>query len=73
MSDAPKPPSSRRPDDAPGSADPDQEAASEAPEPDDADRVAEAGNAYVGRTLDDGLKSSDRLTEPGEGLADDEA
>ena len=33
-------------------------------------RVAEAGHAYVGRTMDDSLKSSDRVTEPGAGVDD---
>lgn len=40
-----------------------------APEMDGA-RVAEAGNAYVGRTMDDDLKSSPRVDEPGAGRAE---
>lgn len=35
-----------------------------APEMDDA-RIAEAGNAYVGRTMDDDLKSSPRVEDSG--------
>lgn len=73
MSDTPTPPSSRRPDADQGSVDPERDAAPAASEPDGADRVAEAGHAYVGRELDDALTSSDRVTEPGAGLADDEA
>ena len=40
-----------------------------APEMED-DRIAEAGNAYVGRTMDDRLKSSPRVEEPGAGTDD---
>ena len=67
------PPSARRPEQPTGSAEPDRDAAPAANEPEDADRVAEAGHAYTGRMLDDDLKSSDRVTDPGDGLAEDEA
>lgn len=36
----------------------------------DGERVAEAGNAYVGRTMDDSLKSSPRVETPGAGTDD---
>ncbi|MEL6617166.1 MAG: hypothetical protein AAFQ43_15600 [Bacteroidota bacterium] len=36
----------------------------------DGGRVAEAGHAYVGRTLDDDLKAHPRVDTPGEGRAD---
>ena len=71
MPDVP-PPSSHRPDADQGHVEPERDGAPAASEPDGAARVAEAGNAYVGRGLDDALKSSDRLTEPGEGLQDND-
>ena len=37
----------------------------------DGDRIAEAGNAYVGRTMDDRLKSSPRVDEPGAGTEEE--
>ena len=40
-----------------------------APEVEDGARIAEAGNAYVGRTMDDDLKSSPR--EEGSGVDED--
>ncbi|MEM1054356.1 MAG: hypothetical protein AAGI52_02425 [Bacteroidota bacterium] len=43
-----------------------------APEVEQAARIAEAGNAYVGRTMSDDLKSHPRVTEPGAAV-DDEA
>lgn len=33
-------------------------------------RQAEAGNAYVGRTMDDSLKANPRVDDPGAGTAD---
>ena len=42
---------------------PDRDAAPAAQEPPDGARVADAGNAYVGRTLDDRLKSSPRVED----------
>ena len=44
-----------------------------APEVEGGDRIAEAGNAYVGRTLDDDLKSSPRVEDPGAGVDEDDA
>ncbi len=73
MSDDRTPPSAHRPDADQGTVEPDRDAAPAASEPDGADRVAEAGNAYIGRTMDDALKSSDRVTEPGAGLVEDDA
>ena len=73
MSDDRTPPSARRPDADQGHADPDRDAAPAANEPDGADRIAEAGHAYTGRTLDDNLKETDRVTTPGAGLDPDEA
>lgn len=38
------------------------------PEP-EGKRIAEAGNAYVGRQMDDDLKAHPRVEEPGAGTA----
>ena len=61
MSDQPTPPGG----DAP--ADRSDAAPAANPMPDGEARVAEAGHGYVGRTMDDALKSSPRVTEPGAG------
>lgn len=42
-----------------------------APDVDEGARVAEAGNAYTGRMMDDRLKSSPRVDDPGEGVEDE--
>lgn len=47
------------------------DAAPAASEVDDGARVAEAGNAYVGRTLDDDLKSSPRVEDGDEAVDED--
>ena len=41
------------------------------PDP-EGDRVAEAGNAYVGRTLDDDLKENPRVEDADRALEDEE-
>ena len=48
---------------------PDRDAAPAATEVEDGARVAEAGNAYVGRTLDDRLKTAPRV-EDGDAAVD---
>ena len=54
--------------DAPAIA-PDRDAAPAASEmPDGEARVAEAGHGYVGRTMDDALKTAPRVEEPGAGV-----
>lgn len=75
MPDDRTPPSDRRPDADQGDIPPDRDAAPAANEPDGADRVAEAGHAYTRRADADGGPSdaTDRVTEPGAGLTDDEA
>ena len=50
--------------------DTDRDAAPAAAEVEDGARVAEAGNAYVGRTLDDDLKTSPRV-EDGDAAVDE--
>lgn len=45
-----------------------RDAAPAASEVEDGARVAEAGNAYVGRTLDDDLKSSPRVEDGDEAV-----
>lgn len=50
---------------------PDRDAAPAASEMEDGARVAEAGNAYVGRQLDDALKSSPRV-EDGDAAVDED-
>lgn len=42
-----------------------------APEVGEGARVAEAGHAYTGRQMDDELKSSPRVDEPGAGVDDE--
>lgn len=51
--------------------DPDRDAAPAAQQPPDGARVAEAGNAYVGRGLDDRLKSSPRVENGDEAVDHD--
>ena len=51
--------------------DPDGDAAPAAAEVEDGARVAEAGNAYTGRTMDDDLKSSPRVTDGDEAVDED--
>ena len=58
----------RRPAQDQGEADPDASAAAEV---EDGARVAEAGNAYVGRELDDDLKSSPRVEDGDEAVDED--
>ena len=66
MADAPTTPdSAETPDRAERS-----DAAPAATEVDGGARVAEAGHAYVGRTMDPDLKSAGRVTEPGAGVDD---
>ena len=50
---------------------PDRDAAPAATEVEDGARVAEAGNAYVGRMLDDSLKSSPRVEDADEAVDED--
>ena len=50
---------------------PDRDAAPAAQQPPDGARVAEAGNAYVGRTLSDDLKSSPRVEDGDEAVDED--
>ena len=66
MADTPTPPEQDQSDDA---IDPDRDAAPTATDVEDGARIAEAGNAYVGRTMDDALKSSPRV-EDGEAAVD---
>ncbi|WP_412060848.1 hypothetical protein [Rubrivirga sp. IMCC45206] len=47
------------------------DAAPAAAEVEDGARVAEAGNAYVGRTMDDRLKSSPRVEDGDEAVDED--
>ena len=61
-------PDQRQADDA---IEPDRDAAPVAQEVEDGARVAEAGNAYVGRTLDDRLKSSPRVEDGDEAVDED--
>lgn len=44
-----------------------------APDVEDGVRTAEAGHAYVGRTMDDDMQSSPRVTEPGAGTQEDDS
>ncbi len=50
---------------------PDRDAAPAATEVEDGARVAEAGHAYVGRTMDDALKSSPRVEDRDEAVDED--
>ena len=50
---------------------PDRDAAPAAAEVEEGARVAEAGNAYVGRTLDDDLKSAPRVEDGDEAVDED--
>ena len=50
---------------------PDRDAAPAAQEVPDGARVAEAGNAYVGRMLDDDLKTSPRVEDRDEAVDED--
>lgn len=70
MSDRPRPhaPEQDQSDDAIA---PDRDAAPAAAEVEDGARVAEAGNAYVGRQLDDDLKTSPRV-EDGDAAVDED-
>ncbi len=65
MADAPtpNPPEQDQSDDA---IEPD--ATTDTPEVEDGARVAEAGNAYVGRTMDDSLKTSPRVEDGDEAV-----
>ncbi len=49
----------------------DDDAAPAAQEVDEGARVAEAGNAYVGREMDDALKSSPRVEDGDEAVDED--
>ena len=49
----------------------DDDAAPAAQEVDEGARVAEAGNAYVGREMDDSLKSSPRVEDGDEAVDED--
>ena len=68
MSDAPTPRKPDQPQDATPSMDLERDAAPAASEVEDGARVAEAGNAYVGRTMDDALKSSPRVEDGDEAV-----
>ena len=57
--------------DAEGELDTDDDAAPAAAEVDDGARVAEAGNAYVGRGMDDRLKSAPRVEDRDEAVDED--
>ena len=50
---------------------PDRDAAPAAQEVPNGARTAEAGNAYVGRTMDDALKSSPRVEDGDEAVDED--
>ncbi len=50
---------------------PDRDAAPAAQEVEDGARVAEAGNAYVGRTMSDRLKSAPRVEDGDEAVDED--
>ena len=56
---------------AEGDMDTSDDGAPAASEVDEGARVAEAGNAYVGRTLDDSLKSSPRVEDGDEAVDED--
>ena len=75
MSDAidatPVPHKPEQSQDATPSMDLERDAAPAATEVEDGARVAEAGNAYVGRTLDDRLKSSPRVEDRDEAVDED--
>ena len=64
-------PSSAAPETEQPHLDPDRDGAPAATEVEDGARVAEAGNAYVGRTLDDALKSSPRVEDGDEAVDED--
>ncbi|PAP76263.1 hypothetical protein [Rubrivirga marina] len=64
----PQPPEADQDDDA---IDPEDDAAPAAQEVDEGARVAEAGNAYVGREMDDSLKSSPRVEDGDEAVDED--
>ncbi|MEM0963023.1 MAG: hypothetical protein AAGK21_10880 [Bacteroidota bacterium] len=61
--DAPLPHPPEQDQDAVPAMDTDRNAAPAATEVDDGARVAEAGHAYVGRHMDDALKSSPRVED----------
>ena len=69
MSDDPRPPEQDQ--SATDAMDTDDDGAPAASEVEDGARVAEAGNAYVGRTLDDDLKSSPRVEDGDEAVDTD--
>lgn len=56
---------------AEGDLETDDDAAPAAAEVEDGARVAEAGNAYVGREMDDDLKSSPRVEDGDEAVDED--
>ena len=67
--DAPAPPEVSQ--QAEGDLDTSDDAAPAAAEVDEGARVAEAGNAYVGRQMDDRLKSSPRVEDGDEAVDED--
>ena len=68
MADVPTPPEQDQDSDA---IEPDRDAAPAAAEVERGARVAEAGHAYVGRMMDDELKSSPRV-EDGDAAVDED-
>lgn len=64
-------PSGRAPESPQPDLDPDRDGAPAASEVEDGARIAEAGNAYVGRELDDALKSSPRVEDGDEAVDTD--
>lgn len=68
MTDDPKAPEQDQQSDAIDAADTTKTTVS-TPEPPDGERVSEAGNTYVGRMMDDALKTNPRVR--GDGTADD--
>ena len=68
MSDAPTPRKPEQDQNETPSMDTDRDAAPAAAEVEDGARVAEAGNAYVGRTMDDALKTSPRVEDGDEAV-----
>lgn len=65
------PPSAKAPESPQPDLTPERDAAPAASEVDEGARVAEAGNAYVGRELDDALKSSPRVEDGDEAVDTD--
>ncbi len=71
MSDAPTPRKPEQTQNKTSSMDTDRDAAPAAAEVEEGARVAEAGNAYVGRMMDDSLKSSPRVEDGDEAVDED--